>query len=72
MGEGFPKDSGDPIDCVFILITCHFYPGPSKLCPGERSTCEARSPDACESYEKLTLCTKTRGPGLSRSSALLN
>lgn len=37
-GRAFPEDSTEPTDCVFILITCHFYPPLSKLCPGEKST----------------------------------
>lgn len=37
-GRAFLKDSTGRTDCAFILITCHFYPTPSKLCPGEKST----------------------------------
>lgn len=48
VGRVFPKGSGDPIDC-FHLNYLAFSTLAAKLCPGEKSTCEACLPGAQES-----------------------
>lgn len=53
VGGGLPRTPPPPYSCLFLLSVARLpsHPPPPKLCPGERRTCAARSPEAQNSPE---------------------